>query len=487
MKNDSLTIFEKSREGRSSFSISKSKIDNIELSNIPAKYLRDQKARLPEVSERDLVSHYVKLSNKNMHVDANFYPLGSCTMKYNPKINEDIAACESFKKMHPLQSDDDLQGILKLIYEFEEFLCDLIGFDVMTLHPAAGAHGEMTALMMAKKYFESKGDEGRHIILVPDSSHGTNPSSAFMCGFDKVVTVKSDENGEIDINDLKEKCSKEVACLMVTNPNTLGIFETRITDIAKIVHDNGALLYGDGANMNALMGITRPGDMGFDFMHLNLHKTFSAPHGGGGPGSGPVGVKEFLKQFLPKPVIVKNKNRFSFKDDQCNTIGAVRAFYGNLSVIVKAFCYIKSLGKKELKRSSMMAVLNARYLYAKLKNIFPVPYDKPCLHEFVMSIKPNDNGVHTVDLAKALIDFGIHPPTVYFPLIVREAIMIEPTETESIETLDDFISIMESIAQDIEKDPKKIKDAPKTTPVMRLDEVGAARKPIVNWFDIETE
>jgi glycine dehydrogenase subunit 2 len=482
MKKNNPVIFEKSVQGRKAFHIGKSRADEISLKNIPAGFFRKSSAPLPEMSERDLVSHFINLSRKNMSVDTNFYPLGSCTMKYNPKINEDIAATPSFRSLHPYEGEEHAQGALKLLYDFENTLSRLFGFDAFTLHPAAGAHGELTALMVVKKYFVKKGEKKRHIILVPDSSHGTNPASAFMCGFDTIVTVRSDNSGEIDISDLREKCTDEAACLMMTNPNTLGLFETKIKEIADIVHGKGALLYCDGANMNALMGIARPGKMGFDLMQLNLHKTFSAPHGGGGPGSGPVGVREFLVPFLPNPRITEKKGRYLLDFSSKKSIGSVRVFYGNLAVIVKAFCYVKALGEKELKKTSQLAVLNARYMKEKLKQVFPIAYDRPCMHEFVLSVRPNGNGIHTLDVAKALIDYGYHPPTIYFPLIVKEAIMIEPTETESRETLDEFVDAMKDIAKDIEKDPHKIRSAPVTTPVGRLDEVGAARNPVVNWF-----
>jgi glycine dehydrogenase subunit 2 len=479
---DDRTIFEKSRPGRSSFSLQKSAADGEALSHIPVSWLRREQADLPEVSERDIIAHYMNLSKKNLSVDTHFYPLGSCTMKYNPKVSEALAASPAFRGLHPMQAEEDIQGLLRLMRDFEKILCRLFGFDAFTLQPAAGAHGELTALMIARQYFLGRGENGRRVVLVPDSSHGTNPASAFMCGFDSVVTVRSGKDGEVDLSDLKEKCTPDVACLMVTNPNTLGLFETRIREIAEIVHDRGALLYGDGANMNALMGMARPGDMGFDFIHINLHKTFAAPHGGGGPGSGPVGVKKALEPYLPVPVVRENSGLLSLEWNREKSIGAVRAFYGNLSVIVKAFAYALALGDAGLRKASQLAVLNARYLMQRLKKTYPLPYDRPCMHEFVLSVKPNSNDVHTSDIGKALVDSGYHPPTVYFPLIVKDAIMIEPTETESPETLDAFAEAMERIARDIDESPGKLKAAPATTPVRRLDEVAAARNPVVNWF-----
>jgi len=476
MKNyDGKTIFEKGRPGRRAFfpeDLNKREIRQIEV-NIPNKYLRKSDMFLPSMSERELAEHFINLSQLNMSVDTNFYPLGSCTMKYNPKINEKISSQEFFRNLHPYMDKRDLKGLMYILNDFESMLCSMFGFDAFTFQPAAGAHGELTALIIAKKYFKDKGESERDTVIVPDSSHGTNPASAFMCGFERVVSVKSNEKGEIDLIDLEQKCNSRTACVMITNPNTLGIFETKIKEIAGIVHKNGALLYCDGANMNALMGIARPGDMGFDFMHLNLHKTFSSPHGGGGPGSGPVGVKKFLKKYITEFLETQKENAVS-----------VKAFWGNLSVIIKAYCYVKMLGFGELKNSSVLAVLNARYLMEKLRNVFVLPYKSPCMHEFVLSVNPSElNGVRTLDIAKALIDRGVHPPTVYFPLIVKEAIMIEPTETETKETLDNFASIMAELKNMAKEQPQKLKDAPCKTPVKRLDEVYAARKPVLCWKD----
>jgi glycine dehydrogenase subunit 2 len=474
-------IFEKSRSGRGAASISQCDVPaiNIEVV-IDQKYLRTG-LDLPEVAEVDLVRHYTNLSRCNFGVDLGFYPLGSCTMKYNPKVNENAAALPGFTGMHPYADDKLAQGNLELMNEMQQYLCNIFGLAAFTLQPAAGAHGELTGVMMIKKYFEKRGEK-RHLILIPDAAHGTNPASGALCGFE-TVTLRSNKEGGVDIEHLKSLMTEDVAALMLTNPNTLGLFERNIEEVSRIVHGKGGLLYGDGANANAFLSITRPGDLGFDVIQLNLHKTFSTPHGGGGPGSGPVGVGRVLVDYLPVPRIVKTDNGYRWSDEFPDSIGRVRAFYGNFNVIVKAYTYIRSLGAQGLKRATQMAVLNANYIKEKLKPYFDLPYDRVCMHECVFSGSRQvvENGVHTTDIAKRLIDFGYHPPTIYFPLIVPEAIMIEPTETESKETLDAFCEAMIAIAREARDNPQLVKDAPWSTKVSRLDEVLAARKPDVCW------
>ncbi|MDI3310436.1 MAG: aminomethyl-transferring glycine dehydrogenase subunit GcvPB [Thermoanaerobacterium sp.] len=473
-------IFEVSKPGHTAYSLPPLDVDDFELEeSIPDELLRHTELILPEVSEVELIRHYTNLSYKNYSVDKGFYPLGSCTMKYNPKVNEDIASFEAFTDIHPLQSENTVQGALKLMYNLQEMLKEITGMDGITLQPAAGAHGELTGMMIIKAYFESRGEYKRKKILVPDSAHGTNPASAATAGFE-VVEVKSGNDGLIDIDALKSMLNDDVAGLMLTNPNTLGLFEKNIIEIAKLVHDAGGLLYYDGANMNANMGITRPGDMGFDVVHINLHKTFATPHGGGGPGSGPVGVKEKLLDFLPVPIVEKNDDNYFLNYDLPKTIGKVRSFYGNFNVLVKAYAYMLTMGAEGLKFASEIAVLNANYLKEKLKSYYELPYDTICKHEFVLSgLKNKESGITTLDAAKRLIDYGFHPPTIYFPLIVDSALMIEPTETESKETLDEFIEAMKSIAKEAEENPEILKTAPHNTPVRRLDEVKAARNPKV--------
>jgi glycine dehydrogenase subunit 2 len=448
---------------------------------IPKDLLREDELDLPEVSELELIRHYVNLSYKNYSVDKGFYPLGSCTMKYNPKVNEDIANLKDFTDIHPLQNENTVQGALKLMYNLQNMLEEITGMDKVTLQPAAGAHGELTGMMIIRAYFENRGDHKRKKMIVPDSAHGTNPASATTAGFD-VVEIKSGKDGLIDIDSLKTVLNYEVAGVMLTNPNTLGLFEKNICEIANLIHDAGGLLYYDGANMNANMGITRPGDMGFDVVHLNLHKTFSTPHGGGGPGSGPVGVKGDLVDFLPVPVVEKVNNKYVLNYDIPNTIGKVRSFYGNFGVMVRAYAYILSMGAEGLKKASEIAVLNANYIKEMLKYNYDLPFDCVCKHEFVFSgIKDKQSNISTLDIAKRLIDYGFHPPTIYFPLIINNAIMIEPTETESKETLDEFIKVMKSIAKEAKENPELLKIAPQGTYVKRLDEVNAARNPVVKW------
>ena len=474
-------IFEKSKSGRSAGSIPFSDVAAINIEAvIDKKYLRT-KLDLPEMAEVDLIRHYTNLSRRNFGVDLGFYPLGSCTMKYNPKVNENAAALPSFTGLHPYAGDESAQGNLQLMFEMQHYLSNIFGMAAFTLQPAAGAHGEFTGVMMIKKYFEKRGEK-RHLILIPDAAHGTNPASGALCGFE-TVTLHSNNEGGVDIDHLKSLMTEDVAALMLTNPNTLGLFERNIEEVSRIVHEKGGLLYGDGANANAFLGITRPGDLGFDVIQLNLHKTFSTPHGAGGPGSGPVGAGKALVDYLPVPRIVKTNDGYNWSDNFPDTIGRVRTFYGNFNVIVKAYTYIRSLGAEGLRHAAEMAVLNANYIKEKLKPHFDLPYDRVCMHECVFSGKRQvaESGVHTTDMAKRLIDFGYHPPTIYFPLIVPEAIMIEPTETESKETLDAFCEAMMAIAREAKENPQRLKEAPLTTEVSRLDEVLAARKPDVCW------
>ena len=482
MVNYDQLIFEISKSGRSAFRVATSDacdkpIDEI----IPKELLREIALELPEVSEPQLVRHYTRLSQKNFGVDTGFYPLGSCTMKYNPKINEDMAAFPGFSLLHPNQDPSQTQGALALMHELAGMLGEIGGMDAFSLQPAAGAHGELAGLMIIKAYHENRGDLKRTKIIVPDSAHGTNPASANVAGFD-IVEIKSTRMGEIDLESLKSVLNDEVAGLMLTNPNTLGLFDRNIVEIAKLVHEAGGLLYYDGANLNAIMGQTRPGDMGFDVVHYNLHKTFSTPHGGGGPGSGPVGVKAFLEPFLPLPVVVKRDKGYDFDYERPLSIGKLKSFYGNFGILVRAYTYILSMGAEGLKHASEMAVLNANYIQEKLKNHYNVIANTKCKHEFVLAgLKGELNQCSTLDVAKRLLDHGYHPPTIYFPLIVPNAIMIEPTETESLETLDAFIDIMIKISEESERNPEILKAAPTTTPIRRVDEILAARSPILKW------
>lgn len=474
-------IFEKSRPGRTAAALPASDVPEKPLEELIGRDLLRDELNLPEMAEVDIVRHYTRLSQRNFGVDAGFYPLGSCTMKYNPKVNENAARLDGFTALHPYAPETFSQGNLELLYGLAGYLCEICGMDDFTLQPAAGAHGELAGVMIIKKYFEKKGQK-RTTILIPDTAHGTNPASVALCGF-QVATVRSNAEGGVDIRHLQELMTGDVAGLMLTNPNTLGLFERNIETVAAIVHRKGGLLYCDGANANALVGVTRPGDMGFDIIQLNLHKTFSTPHGCGGPGSGPVGVKRRLVPFLPVPRIVKKGKRYRWSEDFPLTIGRVRAFYGNVNVMVKAYAYIRALGAAGIRRVSENAVLNANYVMARLKPCYRLAYDRPCMHECVFTAEKQvrQSGVHTTDIAKRLLDYGFHPPTIYFPLIVREAIMIEPTETESKETLDEFCEAMISIAREAEETPELVRSAPLTTPVKRLDDVLAARKPDVCW------
>ncbi len=447
---------------------------------LPEKAQRGLSLELPELSEGEVIRHYTALSARNHGVDSGFYPLGSCTMKYNPKVNEEAAALPGFAYLHPCQDDSTVQGALELLYRAEAYLNEITGMDRVTFQPVAGAHGELTGLMLILAYHRSRG-ENRNKVLIPDSAHGTNPASAAMAGC-SVVQIPSDARGLVDLEALKKALDEDTAALMLTNPNTLGLFEEEIAAIAAAVHGAGGLLYYDGANLNAIMGYTRPGDMGFDVVHLNLHKTFATPHGGGGPGSGPVGVKERLVPFLPLPLVEKRGADFYLDYDRPQSIGKVHGFHGNFGVVVKAYTYMAMMGAAGLKQAAADAVLNANYLMERLKKSYLLTHDRLCKHEFVLSAAwQKKNGVSAADIAKALLDYGFHPPTVYFPLIVEEALMVEPTETESKTTLDRFATAMEEIARLAGEDPAQVTGAPHTTPVGRLDEVRASRQPRVRW------
>jgi len=480
-------IFEKSRPGRVGISLPDCDIPEKRIEELIPKDSLRSKLNLPEVSEVEVARHYTKLSTQNYGIDTGFYPLGSCTMKYNPKVNEEIAKLSGFKSLHPLQDEELSQGALELMYHLEKILCEITGMAGFTLQPAAGAHGELTGLMMVKACFEHK-KEKRTKIIVPDSSHGTNPASAFLCGYES-ITIKSNERGTVDLEELKKVLNEDIACLMLTNPNTLGLFEEEILEITAIAHRKGALVYCDGANMNAFLGIARPGDMGFDIIHLNLHKTFSTPHGGGGPGSGPLGVKKSLIPFLPRPSIKEEEGIYSLDYDRPLSIGKLKTFYGHFSVLVKAYAYLRALGPEGLREVAENAVLNANYLMKKLKSYYHLPFDRTCMHEFVLSGKRQlEKGVHTNDIAKRLLDYGFHAPTIYFPLIVSEAIMIEPTETESKETLDEFASAMVKIAKEAEENPEIVKTAPHPSAFggrRRLDALAAARRPNLRWKKLD--
>ncbi len=469
-------IFDKSKAGRRCAVIPSCDITGY---SIPADYLRAEKAELPEVAEVDLVRHYTNLSRKAYGVDNGFYPLGSCTMKYNPKIDEDAAELRGFTDVHPLQPINTVQGCLEAMDMLAGFLCEITGMDALTLQPAAGAHGEFTALSLIKAYLTDRGETGRTKLIVPDSAHGTNPASAAMCGF-TVVNIPSTPDGLVDIEALKSAVGDDTAALMLTNPNTVGKYDRNIETFAKTVHDAGGLLYYDGANLNAIMGIVRPGDMGFDAVHLNLHKTFATPHGGGGPGSGPVGCKARLAKYLPRPVVTKNDGTYSFETPE-KSVGMVKSFYGNFLVCIKALAYIMTLGAEGIREASENAVLNANYLQESLRDSFDIPFDGPCMHEFVLSLErlKRETGVTASDIAKGLIDRGIHPPTMYFPLIVHEALMLEPTETESRETLDFAATALKDALQAAYSDPDSLHRAPVTTPVGRPDETAAVRNPIL--------
>lgn len=488
MKNYDKLIFELSKPGRKGYSLPKDEYGEKGINEIPSNLLREKDAELPEVSELDVVRHYTNLSNKNFGVDTGFYPLGSCTMKYNPKINEELCSLSDFTSLHPLQDEKSVQGALELYWNLQQMLSELAGLKEFTLNPFAGAHGELTGLMVMKKYHEARGDHKRTKVIVPDSAHGTNPASAMVAGLD-VVEVKSKPNGSIDVEDLKPLLDDTVAGIMMTNPNTLGMFETEITEIAKLVHDAGGLLYYDGANLNPLLGKVRPGDMGFDIMHINLHKTFSTPHGGGGPGSGPVGVAEHLVKHLPNPRVVKDeKGKFHVTSDNDEALGNISGFLGNFGVMMRAYAYILSLGKENIKNVGPLATLNANYIKESLKDDYLLPIEGVCKHEFVFDgLKDKSTEVTTLNVAKRLLDYGFHAPTIYFPLLFHESMMIEPTETESKDTLDEFISVMHQIAKEAKETPELVKNAPNHTIVRKLDETTAAKNPILTYKALKEE
>ena len=481
-------IFEISRPGRCAASLPTLDVPPAEL---PSNLVRDD-LPLPEVSELDLVRHYTRLSQMNHAVDVGFYPLGSCTMKYNPKINEQMARLPGFARLHPYQDEEMVQGALFLMYHLQEFLAEIGGFAAVSLQPAAGAHGELTGVLMMRAYHLDRGDDQRDVILVPDSAHGTNPATTTMSGL-RVIEIPSDERGNVDMAALEAACQEHgdrLVGMMLTNPNTLGLFDEHVEEIAALIHECGGLMYGDGANMNALLGIARPGDLGLDVLHYNLHKTFSTPHGGGGPGSGPVGAVPALADFLPGPVVVVDPDRsddegaFYTLVDPLKSIGRVKSFYGHFGVVVRAYTYVRMLGSDGLRKVAEHAVLNANYLKERVKGVYPLPYDRICMHEFVLAGPPDDvqaAGVHTIDVAKRLIDYGFHPPTVYFPLIVHESLMIEPTETESVEELDGFAEALLRIVEEARSDPDLLHEAPHNAPVRRLDEVRAAKDLILRW------
>ncbi len=483
MKRLESLIFEISKPGRKAYSLPETDVPEVSLKELlPEGEIRAKAPELPEVAEVDLIRHFTRLSQLNHGVDIGFYPLGSCTMKYNPKINEEVANLAGFTELHPYAPVETVQGALQLMYELQQYLAEIAGLDVVSLQPAAGAHGELTGINIIMAYHRSRNDLKRTKILIPDAAHGTNPASGALAGF-QTVQIPSDSRGGVDIEALEKVMDETVAGLMLTNPNTLGLFDENIEKIEKIVHGKGGLLYYDGANANAILGISRPGDMGFDVMHFNLHKTFSTPHGGGGPGSGPVGVKKHLVPFLPVPTVEYDGSRYFLDYDRPQSIGQMKAFYGNFLVMVKAYAYIRSLGPDGLREVSENAVLNANYILRRILEYYDLPYDRHYKHEFVVSPKriKKDTGVSTMDISKRLLDYGVHPPTNYFPLIVDEAIMVEPTETESKETLDFFADALIEIAREAYRDPESVKSAPHTTPVGRLDEAGAAKNPRLRW------
>ena len=481
-------IFELSKPGRKGYSLPKNELSDYSIAQLPENLLRQEAPALPEVDELTVVRHYTNMSNNNFGVDTGFYPLGSCTMKYNPKINEEMAAHPQFTALHPLQNLETVQGALSAYYQLQRSLSEIAGMAEFTLNPFAGAHGELTGLMVIRRYHESRGDAKRTKIIVPDSAHGTNPASAAVCGLD-VVEVKSKPDGRVDVEDLKPLLDDTIAGMMMTNPNTLGLFENNIAEIAKLVHDCGGLMYYDGANLNPMLGKCRPGDIGFDVMHINLHKTFSTPHGGGGPGSGPIGVREGLEQFLPNPRVTCEFDEDGMVDYKIEmgeeSLGCISGFLGNFGVMMRALAYIVTLGSDNLKWVGPLATLNANYIKESLKDCYELPIEGVCKHEFVFDgLKDKSTGVTTLDVAKRLLDYGYHAPTIYFPLLFHQALMIEPTESESKETLDGFIAVMRKIAQEAAENPELVKTAPHSTPVQRLDDTKAALKQIVTWNEL---
>jgi glycine dehydrogenase subunit 2 len=471
-------LFESGSSGRSAFDWP-AEGGQVE-GGIPPELRRDDIPGFPELGELEVLRHFTILSQRNFAIESQFYPLGSCTMKYNPKINEWVARLPGFAQIHPLASAELLQGALALLYHLEEMLVEISGMKYVSLQPSAGAQGELTGLMLIRAYLSEQGAP-RKKIIVPDTAHGTNPASSTLCGYE-VIQITSSTRGVIDASAIEKVMDEDVAAVMITNPNTLGLFETEIEAIAKVVHGKGGLVYLDGANLNALMGIAKPGHMGVDVLHMNLHKTFSTPHGGGGPGAGPVAVQALLRDYLPAPRIVKSGDKFQLQDDCPKSIGRVRSFFGNFGILVRAYTYILSLGGVGLEEASRMALLNANYIRKKLEKSYQIAYDEPCMHECIFTDRlQHRNGVTTLDMAKRLLDYGYHPPTIYFPLVVAGALMIEPTETETLETLDGFIDAMLEIAREAKEDPELVKNAPYSTPVRRLDEARAARKPVLRW------
>ncbi len=477
-------IFELSKEGRKGYSLPENKLGQYDLADLPAQLRRQQDARLPQVDELSVVRHYTNMSNNNFGVDTGFYPLGSCTMKYNPKIDEEMAAHRDFVHLHPLQDVSTVQGALEVYYNLQQALSEITGMKEFTLNPFAGAQGELTGLMAIRAYHQSRGDDKRTRIIVPDSAHGTNPASAMVCGL-SVVVVKSRPDGTVDVDDLKPLLDDSIAGMMMTNPNTLGLFERNIAEIATLVHQCGGLMYYDGANFNPMLGKCRTADLGFDVMHINLHKTFSTPHGGGGPGSGPVGATNGLEAFLPNPHIIKKADGGFDIEQRPDALGSVSGFTGNFGVAMRAYAYILSLGKENLKYVGPLATLNANYIKESLKDVYELPIEGVCKHEFVFNgLKDKSTGITTLDVAKRLLDYGYHSPTIYFPLLFHEAMMIEPAENESKETLDGFIAVLRRIAQEAQDEPQLVKTAPHHTPVRRLDDTLAALHPVVTYTDL---
>ncbi|MCR4852330.1 MAG: aminomethyl-transferring glycine dehydrogenase subunit GcvPB [Prevotella sp.] len=485
-------IFELSHAGRRAYSLSENRFGAYDVNTIPEHLRRQEPAALPECDEMTVVRHYTNHSGNNFGVNNGFYPLGSCTMKYNPIINEEIAAMKDFANLHPLQPAETCQGALEVYYCLQQQLAELTGLSEFTLNPCAGAHGELTGLMVIKAYHEQRGDNKRVKVLIPDSAHGTNPASAAVCGME-VVEVKSTADGLVDLDHLRSLVAElgpEIAAMMMTNPNTLGLFEKDIPEIAQLIHEAGGLLYYDGANLNPMLGVCRPGDMGFDVMHINLHKTFSTPHGGGGPGSGPVGVRKGLEHLLPSPRVVFHDDDGALTVDTSgdDSLGSIGAFFGNFAVVLRAYAYLLTLGAENVKMVGPLATLNANYVKERLKDLYLLPIDKVCKHEFVFDgLKDKSTGVTTMDVAKRLLDYGYHAPTIYFPLLFHESLMIEPTENESKQTIDDFIGVMRTIAVEALENPEVVKSAPHNTPIGRADDVLAARHPVVTWRQIIAE
>ncbi|HYP47196.1 MAG TPA: aminomethyl-transferring glycine dehydrogenase subunit GcvPB [Thermoleophilaceae bacterium] len=492
-REPAVTIYERSQEGRRAFVAPKCDVPEVPLDELlPAAARREAPAELPEISEPEIVRHYTTLSSKNFHLDEGFYPLGSCTMKHNPKLHERLAALPGHARLHPLQDAESAQGALELMWRLQGALGEIAGLPHVSLQPSAGSHGELAGLLLTRAYHEDRGEQ-RTKVLTPDTAHGTNPATVTMAGYE-VVKVGTAEDGGVDLDDLRAKADDQVACLMLTNPNTLGLFDRNIEEIASIVHDVGATLYYDGANLNAVMGIARPGDMGFDIVHFNLHKTFTQPHGGGGPGAGPIAVSERIEPFIPAPQVVRRggdngaQPRFELDHERPKSIGKLRGFQGNFGVFVRSYAYICSLGGDGLREASQIAVLNANYLRARLGEegigeYLPIAFDRTCMHEFVLSGRGarDQLGIKTLDIAKRMLDHKVHPPTVYFPLLVDEALMIEPTETETKERLDGFVDVVRAILVEAAEDPDVARGAPYSTPVRRLDEAGAAKRPVVRW------